>query len=331
MFVNTTKTTLPVLKIAIAWNDEEGFTAINKIIKLCKWMRLNFIFEPIDVAGQNYQKNMVYGIDEDNLTRLKNTDIFFHTKLDYSFFDKNKHTNVEEYIDIAMENCNRIYFFDKQKLQKETFFFTENKQYIKNACDFELKSEVKDDGKSSDILSENYDFYQSVGHKYTVFAVNEIDEKSLMRCFEELLDFVGLGSKNDLLKKFENCQNAIQETINFLQKNNVKNVSCVEKQMFKLLPEIEFVDVKKSNDNGIEITEKHTQFEGKFVVSDLVSMIKEGEIKVAEDLYLYQIFANGVEVYPNVNFWDAVVFNPVVICKTHSENKIEEVKFGDFF
>ena len=99
--------------------------------------------------------------------------------------------------------------------------------------------------------------------------------------------------------------------------------------MIKFLPAIVFVDVETKKVE--KITNKQTQLEGKFIVSNLVSAIKDGDIKVTEDLYLYQIFANGVEVYPNVNFWDSVVFNPIIICKNNSEKDIKEVNFNDFF
>jgi len=331
VFINTTKTTLPVLKIAIAWNDEEGFTAINKIIKLCKWMRLNFTFEPIEIAGQNYQKNMIYGIDEDNLTRLKSADIFLHTKFDYTFFDKQKHTNAEDYIDIAMENYKRTYFFDENQQEKETIFFVKNRDYIANLQDFYSHNnrEKKDLENNLEDSEENCDFYISIGNKYAVFGLNKLEEKQILRCFIELLNFVGLTDKVELLEPFNNQNNAIDEAIKFLQKNRTENISYVEKEKIKFLPAVQLVELETKKID--KITDKQTRFEGKFLVSKLVSAIKDREIKLAEDLLLYQIFANGVEVYPNINFWDMVVINPVIVCKTKDENDVKTIDLKSFF
>ena len=105
MFVNSTKTTLPSFCISISYNNENSFEIITKIIQLFRYMKLNIVFEPIEIAGQNYLRNIKYGIDEENLSRLKKNSILLHTPFDYSYFKENEHISAEKYLDTALQNC----------------------------------------------------------------------------------------------------------------------------------------------------------------------------------------------------------------------------------
>ena len=314
MFVNNTKTTLPVFRVAIAYNDEKGFEIISKIIQLFRWLKVNVIFEPIEIAGKNYQKQMIYGIDEDNLSRLKRTNLLLHTPFDYSFFDKNVQFNVEKYLHTALQNCFIKTFFklEDNKERKieifETDFFSKNKQYIANINNYD--EYVNSASEKLDIeYLKKMDYYYSFGGKFAIFALNNFKDNAVMSFVIELMNFLKLKTQSILLNDFENLDDAIIH----LKRNNENVFLSVKLQELDVIPNISWKDVDTKIPS--KIFEEETLFVGKFQINNLVSLIKEGQIKLPENYELYQILQNGIEYYPNINFWEYVVIDPTLKLK----------------
>ena len=315
MIVNSSKTTLPVFRVAIAYNDEVGFNVISKIIQLFRWMKINIIFEPIEVAGQNYQKKMIYGIDEENLSHLKKTNILLHTPFDYSFFDKNTQFNIEQYLNIALQNCFiKTYSNTEDENKKnienlyETNFFSKNKQYVENINDYSKYTDICNQNFSVEIL-KNVDFYQSFGSKYSIFALNNFNDKTIIKFVIEMLKYFNMVSQ---FKELKSCNN-IDEAIKLLKKQEKNFISEIKVQNIHFLPEIKLKDAKIKLPS--KITNIETKLQGKFQICKLVEAIKERQIKLPDDYELYQIFANDVECYPNINFWEETVIDPTVILR----------------
>ena len=315
MIVNSSKTTLPVFRVAIAYNDEQGFSIISKIIQLFRWMKINIIFEPIEIAGQNYQKKMIYGIDEENLSHLKKTNILLHTPFDYSFFDKNTQFNVEKYLNIALQNCfiktySNTEDGNKEIIEKlyETNFFSKNKQYVENINDYNKYTALCNQNFSAEIL-KNVDFYKSFGAKYTIFALNNFNDKTIIKFVIEMLKYFNMVSQ---FKELKSCNN-IDEAIELLKKQEKNFISEIKVQEIHLLPEIKLKDMEIKLPS--KLTNIETKLEGKFQICKLVEAIKERQIKLPDDYELYQIFANDVEYYPNINFWEETVIDPTVILR----------------
>ena len=315
MIVNSSKTTLPVFRVAIAYNDEAGFDVISKIIQLFRWMKINIIFEPIEVAGQNYLKKMIYGIDEENLSNLKKTNILLHTPFDYSFFDNNTQFNVEKYLNIALQNCFIKTYSNKEDSNNkiveklyETDFFSNNKKYIANINDYNKYTAICDQNFSAEIL-KNVDFYQSFGSKYSIFALNNFNDSAIINFIIKMLEYFNISSQFPELKS---CNN-IEEAVKLLKKQEKNFISEIKVQDIHLLPEIKLKDMEIKLPS--KLTNIETKLEGKFQICKIVEVIKEHQIKLPDDYELYQIFANDVEYYPNINFWEETVIDPTVILR----------------
>ena len=323
MLVNSTKTTLPVFRIAISYNDENGFSIISKIIQLFRWMKINIIFEPVEVAGRNYEKKMLYGIDEENLTHLKKTNLFLHTPFDYSCFDKNTQMEVEKYLDIALRNCfiktfsnTEGRYDESEEKMFQTCFFEKNCQYIVNIDEYkEFMIEGKLKTADTDDL-HNCDFYYSFGAGRSIFAINNLSEKSVVHFVYELLNYLGMFEYSRKLANFK----TIDDAINSFKKEDKSNISVVNLDNVKYIKEIIWKDILTKLPNVLAETE--TKLEGKFQICQLVLAIKERQIKLPDEYELYQIFANDVEYYPNINFWDEIAINPIINLRKREENHI---------
>lgn len=319
MLVNSTKTTLPVFKIAIAWNNEDGFNIINKIIQLFKWFRINAVFEPIDIAGVNYQKKIQYGIDESNLTHLINTNILIHTKFNYDFFQKEEQMNVEKYLNFVMQNY-FIKFFHKNndhddnynKFYNETNFFQKNKNYIENIDDIKFKD--TDFTFNDNIKDFNFSF--SFGYRYAIFNLNSFYDYDAKNFAVELLKYLNLESEAKFVSDFK----TIDETINELKKNKTNIVSYTKIE--NITKEENIVWKKFDNIMPSELKEENNEITGIFKVCDIVNDIKEKKIKLPDELELYQIISNEIEYYPNINFWNEYIVNPIIKLKKIEIKKI---------
>lgn len=316
VLVNSTKNTLKGFKISIAWNNEEGFEKINQIIQLFRWMKLNIVFEPVDIAGQNYQKNIKYGLDEPTLTHIKKTNLLIHTAFDYQYFNSSQHKNAEYYLNTAMKNYFIKYYFDDKMLIKDTMFFEKNRDYIKNISDFyklniEQNNYTKLDNKT---LIENADFYYSYGENFAIFSLNKLNSDDVLKRFIiELLRYLKLEDKAEFLLKFKNIPEAIKELrqnvdIVFTPIEEIKNIK------------IEWNDIQGKIPSFLD--NEITQLNGIYKVCDIVEAIKDKKTKLLDEYELHLIFANDIEVYPNINFWEDVVINPVIKLQKIDINKV---------
>ena len=318
MLVNPTKTTLSVFRVAIAYSDEVGFAVITKIIQLFRWLRINIIFEPIDIAGQNYQKKMPYGIDEDNLTHLKKTNIFLHTPFNYSFFNNDTQVDVERYLNVALQNF-FVYAFFKDKnniVKKQTFtanFFKQNKQYIENISEYGIFINNAMEETENYNIKES-DFYTTFGDKYAVFALNNFDDNVIIEFTKQLLLFLRLEKQANFLNSFKTIDDAIKD----LKKNAYNVVSFIEIKEIKLLPSIIWKEMTTNLPSTL--TDINFILEGKYIVKEIVSAIKEDKIKLPENYELHQIIKDDIEYYPNINFWEEIVINPMVKLRTKEIN-----------
>ena len=312
VFVNSTKTTIPAFKIAISWNDEDGYNVIDKIITLFKWMRINAIFEPIEIAGKNYQKFMEYGIDENNLKHLKQNNILVHTAFDYSFFNENKQTNADIYLNIALKNYAIKLFNDKNLRIIQTKFLTDNETYIENIDDLKNMYKIEDVKNCKDI---QFDFNMSFGEKYSIFCIKNLSQQSIKNFIIEILRYLNLTEQLTFLMSCKDVDEAIEK----LKKN--RNIAyqmntCNRQEFIK----IEWKNIEQQNINKIEKIE--TQLSGLFKISDLVEKIKMKQIKLPDEYELYQIICNNIEYYPNINFWEEIAVNPTVKIRKIEINKI---------
>ena len=312
MFVNSTKTTIPAFKIAISWNDENGYNVIDKIITLFKWMRINAIFEPIEIAGKNYQKFMEYGIDENNLKHLKQNNILVHTAFDYSFFNENKQTNADIYLNIALKNYAIKLFNDKNLRIIQTKFLTDNETYITNIDNLKNTYQIEDVKNCKDI---QFDFNMSFGEKYSIFCINNLSKQSIKNFVIEILRHLNLTEQLTFLMSCKDVDEAIEK----LKKN--RNIAyqmntCNRQEFIK----IEWKNIEQQNIDKIEKIE--TQLSGLFKISDLVEKIKMKQIKLPDEYELYQIICNNIEYYPNINFWEEIAVNPTVKIRKIEINKI---------
>ncbi len=315
MFVNPTKTTLPSIHISISYNNEKDFIAISKIIQLFQIMKINLTFEIIEIAGKNYLKNIIYGITEDNLLRLKKTHLLLHTPFDYSFFKKNEHILVEKYLNIALQNLfiKTFNFLETKKTKQnlfQTFFFSKNNKYISNIKDYNLYKVAK--------YYNNYkflnksDFYQSFGAKYSIFAINNIDNKILTNVAIEILKYLNLNDQVSILEKFINTD--INKVIEFFKKNTVKNFSAVKIENINTLPQLIWNNNEKTK-LPTKLTKIKTKLKGKYKINEIVEAIKNENIKIPKEYQLYQILDDKIEYFPNINFWNETIINPIIILK----------------
>jgi len=323
MFVNTTKTTISAFNISIAFNNEEDFVAIGKIIQLFRLMKVNIIFEPVEIAGKNYLKNIIYGVDEANLTHLKKNNLLIHTSFDYSYFKEDEHVLAEEYLDFALQNYFiKSFVLDKNAKTKfkqdifQTAFFQQNNKYISNA-------DIYQEYTNSHVLKDCYrilgksDFYHSFGSKYSIFSINNFNDIVLINVVIEILKYLNLNDKVLFLEQFRT--KSINQIIEFLKKHIPNNFTAIDANYIKTLQPISFKDLNIKLPS--ELTEIGTTLEGRYKVSDIVENIKNKTIKIPEGYELYQILNNKIEYFPNINFWNDFIINPLVKLRKIEINK----------
>ena len=275
-------------------------------------MRINAIFEPIEIAGKNYQKFMEYGIDENNLKHLKQNNILVHTAFDYSFFNENKQTNADIYLNIALKNYAIKLFNDKNLRIIQTKFLTDNETYIENIDDLKNMYKIEDVKNCKDI---QFDFNMSFGEKYSIFCIKNLSQQSIKNFIIEILRYLNLTEQLTFLMSCKDVDEAIEK----LKKN--RNIAyqmntCNRQEFIK----IEWKNIEQQNINKIEKIE--TQLSGLFKISDLVEKIKMKQIKLPDEYELYQIICNNIEYYPNINFWEEIAVNPTVKIRKIEINKI---------
>ena len=350
MFVNNTKTTPQVLKIAISFSTEKEFIIINKIICLFKWLKINATFEAVDIAGNNYKKAINYGIDEQNLSNLKRNDILITTCFNYNYFDPDSQIAVDTYLDIAMENCFKANFIKNKYNLLETDYFINNKKYIKNTktiqksahkiydnyqnndkiycdenCDTKKtkKNEVENKQwrirpvdlttKKKDNTTFNTDFIVSFGHKYAIFELKKYNNKTIINFVSKIFEYLQLYKQASFVRNFV----SIDDAIILIKKDTINCHHCIEVDINKIVRQID--EIKWINRDCYSIPNKimdlKTQLHGIFKIEEIVTAIKQKQVKLPDNLELYQIFIDNIEIYPNINFYNKIVVNPVVFLK----------------
>ena len=337
MLINDTKETVPALKVAISYSDEESFFAINKIINLFKFLKLNVVFIPIKIAGDNYAKFINCGIEEQELTNLLKADILINTPFDYSYFNVERQIDAKEYLDYAMENIFQLdysYNYDNKCNKKlvETQYLKNIKRYIKNldemveavkkrvivsANQVEINYEHNDINNDCTINSQhsyqNCRFSISFGAKYAMFSINNLSDDNILFFVNEFLKFFQIFNKQFDLTKFSNVSDAIK----FLKSSSINHILFVKQNYSLIIPKMLFDDEKiKKGVLPAKLNSPREKFKGVYQLSEIVESIKEKQIKILDGYELHQIAFimndKEIEVYPNINFWDKAVIDPII-------------------
>ena len=302
MFINSTKTTFNAPKIAICSNDEEGFIAIQKIVQLFRWLNINATFEFVEIAGKQYEKGLIYGISEPDLVRLKKTNLLIHTKFDESFSNENN-LKQSDYLNIATRNyfVESFYTNGSQKMC-ETSFFQQQKQYIQNIEDFEVYTGKveKNNSKNDEIIT----FSKSFGSNYAIFSLYNYEDVVILQMFDKILSFVNFDFN---LQKYKDVKSAITD----LKKHYKEEPKVVDK--INYAPEIQYKFELQSFCNDIK--ENQVNLEGLFNVKQVVSAIKDKKVKIPDEMEIDKVVADGIEVYPNLAFWEDNVLNPIILLR----------------
>ena len=321
--INATKKTLISTKIAISYDNEESFKVINKIITIFRWLKINIIFEAIEFGGDNYKKNIKTGITEDNLSNLKNNCILINASFQELDYDKNNgDVNVGSYLDDALRNLITIKYF-KQNLFKaeKTKYLLSQEDVIENNDYYDNLIKEININNDENVLDKNISINDTpnliihIGSKYIIFDINHIlDDKQIIELIIKILIICNLQERANIIQGF----NKIDELIIFLKKQNLKmmeicKINYIQDVIYK--QQI----ISSNNISNLKIEKNETQLEGLFLISEVVENIKCKKIKLPENKELYRILCNIgddlIEVYPNINFWNDKILNPIIILK----------------
>ena len=196
--INSTKQTLHATKVAISYQNEKSFGVISEIIHVLRLLKINLVFETIDIPADNYTKHIHTGISEDNLSNLKKNKIFIHTKLNTSQCQQNNgDINITEYLNIALQNYIKIsYYQDSSKtIITKTNYLLSQEKYLKN---IEYFNNLIDKHQITINNSKEPCLNIFVGHKYLVFEINdEVNrEETIATCVKEFLKICNLKYQN---------------------------------------------------------------------------------------------------------------------------------------
>ena len=319
MEVNATKNTIPALKIGIAYGYESGFVVFGKIAKLLRWLNVNATFETFEICGELYKKGVKEGIAEPDLVRLKQCDVFIHTRLNLEHFDKKNDISPDFYFNTALRN----YFtfachVPKNILQivllyVETSFFKNNKPFLQNADEINKTISRIFGDKVKPKMDDNNDanFTISMGNKHALFDIKKEDDVSILQAVCALLKLVGLQEKADFLSKFH----SIDEAIKILQ---MEKFAIDKATKLSTFPELKFAENLKIFLPTV-LLHIEMRLDGLFKVREIVQQIKERKIKIPDEMEIAKVVADGIEVYPNIAFWEDVVVNPTICLRKVDE------------
>lgn len=320
--INATKKTLISTKIAISYDNEESFKVINKIITIFRWLKINIIFEAIEFGGDNYKKNIKTGITEDNLSNLKHNCILINASFQELNYDKNNgDIDVGIYFDNALRNLIKIKYFkqnlfkaEKTKYLLSQEYVIENKDYYDNLIkEININNDKSVAGKNISI-NDTPNLIIHIGSKYIIFDIKQIlDDKQIIEIIIKILTICNLQERANIIQGF----NKIDELIVFLKKQNLKMVQVCKINYIQDLIYKQNIDC--NNISNLKIENNETHLEGLFLISEVVENIKYKKIKLPENKELYRILCNIggdlIEVYPNINFWNDKILNPIIILK----------------
>lgn len=320
MEVNATKNTIPALKIGIAYGYESGFVVFSKIAKLLRWLNVNATFETFEICGELYKKGVKEGIAEPDLVRLKQCDVFIHTRLNLEHFDEKQDVPPDFYFNTALRNyftfaCHvpknilQIVLLYVEILYVETSFFKNNKPFLQNADEINNSISRIFGDKVEPKMDDNNDanFTISMGNKHAMFDIKKEDDVSILQAVCALLKLVGLQEKAAFLSKFH----SIDEAIKILQ---IERFGIDKATKLSTFPELKFAENLKII-LPTELLHIETQLDGLFKVREIVQQIKERKIKIPDEMEIEKIVADGIEVYPNIAFWEDVVVNPTILLR----------------
>ena len=322
--INSTKQTLHATKVAISYQNEKSFGVISEIIHVLRLLKINLVFETIDIPADNYTKHIHTGISEDNLSNLKKNKIFIHTKLNTSQCQQNNgDINITEYLNIALQNYIKIsYYQDSSKtIITKTNYLLSQEKYLKN---IEYFNNLIDKHQITINNSKEPCLNIFVGHKYLVFEINdEVNrEETIATCVKEFLKICNLKYQNSLIQKFRTHSSIIA----YLKCNQDKiKIDAIKK--INLLTNIEYLPsiIKQGTNIPDKLSQEQTILQGLFLIKDIVAKIKNKNIVLPKNMKLYQILCqynnNLVEVYPNENFWEEYAVNPILVIKENDENE----------
>ena len=312
MEVNATKNTIPALKIGIAYGYESGFVVFGKIAKLLRWLNVNATFETFEICGELYKKGVKEGIAEPDLVRLKQCDVFIHTRLNLEHFDEKQDVSPEFYFNTALRNYFTFsYHFPENILQRvllyaETSFFKNNKPFLQNVDEINNSISRIFGDKVEPKMDDNNDanFTISMGNKHAMLDIKNEDDVSILQAVCALLKLVGLQEKAMFLSKFHSIDEAVK---------NLQMEKFVIDKATKLFtfPELKYLENLKTILPTV-LLNTEIQLDGLFKVHEIVQQIKERKIKIPDEMEIAKIVADGIEVYPNIAFWEDVVVNPTI-------------------
>ena len=324
MEVNATKNTIPALKIGIAYGYESGFVVFSKIAKLLRWLNVNATFETFEICGELYKKGVKEGIAEPDLVRLKQCDVFIHTRLNLENFDDKNDIPPDFYFNTALRNyftfaCHvpknilQIVLLYVEILYVETSFFKNNKPFLQNADEINNSiSRIFGDKVELQTGAENdANFTIAIGQKHAMFDIKKEDDVSILQAVCALLKLVGLQEKAMFLSKFS----SINEAIKILQ---IERFAIDKATKLSTFPELKFAENLKIFLPTV-LLHIETKLDGLFKVCEIVQQIKERKIKIPDEMEIAKIVADGIEVYPNIAFWDDVVANPTIFLRKMDE------------
>ena len=324
MEVNATKNTIPALKIGIAYGYESGFVLFSKIAKLLRWLNVNATFETFEICGELYKKGVKEGIAEPDLVRLKQCDVFIHTQLNLEHFDEKQDVQPDFYFNTALRNyftfaCHvpknilQIVLLYVEILYVETSFFKNNKPFLQNADEINNSISRIFGDKVEPKMDDNNDanFTISMGNKHAMFDIKKEDDVSILQAVCALLKLVGLQEKADFLSK---CS-AINEAIKILQ---IERFAIDRATKLSTFPELKFAENLKIFLPTV-LLHIETKLDGLFKVREIVQQIKERKIKIPDEMEIAKIVADGIEVYPNLAFWEDIVVNPTIFLRKMDE------------
>ena len=319
MEVNATKNTIPALKIGIAYGYESGFVVFGKIAKLLRWLNVNATFETFEICGELYKKGVKEGIAEPDLVRLKQCDVFIHTQLNLENFDEKNDISPDFYFNTALRNYFTFsYHFQENILQivllyAETSFFKNNKSFLQNADEINnsISGIFGDKSELQNSLGNDANFTISIGNKHAMLDITKEDDVSILQAVCALLKLVGLQEKADFLSKFS----SINEAIKILQ---MEKFAIDKATKLSTFPELKFAENLQTILPTV-LLNTEIQLDGLFKVHEIVQQIKERKIKIPDEMEIAKIVADGIEVYPNLAFWDDVVVNPKIFLREIDE------------
>ena len=283
MIVNDTKKTLPAIRFALSYGDELGFEALQKVINLIRFSKINAIFEIFDLAGENYQKGLPYGIAEADLVRLSKCNVLLYTPYNYSFFNKNRHFEMDKYLNIALEQLVDENGFGTNYYKKIEKFLTNRDEYKK--------------------LKQKTNFKSTFGVQNLTMQLDKYDDLSILNFCKDLFNILEIHNFDNILRKNKTIDDAVKEL-----KTTAKEFLAVDIKNFTSKPRIDL----KQAELPTKITKKETKLKGFYKVSELVEHIKNN-VEMPEGFCLKMIVSFEVEVYPNIAFWDKTVLDPIII------------------